>query len=665
MLASDEALRGEPMKKSSGITRRQILGAAAVTAGASLVGGARVVSAAISPAMTTAHPLLQYPVVNAVKGAASREKITWKLQPFPMTQVRLRPGPIQDMFEVNRKYVASLPNDRLLHSFRLTAGLQSSAEPLGGWEAPDIELRGHLAGGHYLSACALTYAACGDEDLKRKADLLVGELSRCQEAYGGGYLSAFPTEWFDRLKSGTKVWAPFYTIHKIMAGHLDMYSYCGNEQALATVENMAGWVENYLKPVDDAQWAHMQLTEHGGMNETLFNLYAVTGKEKYLALARRFDHKKFFDPLAEQRDELNGLHTNTNIPKVIGAARGYELTGDARYHTIADYFWREVVGQRSYATGGTSNGEGWQEAGHLENQLGNAAEECCCSYNMMKLSRHLFGWTGNAAQMDYYERLLFNVRMGTQDKDGMLMYYVPLSPRSWKTFGTHFNAMWCCTGSGIEEYAKTNDTIYFHDTNGIYVNLFIASEVSWPEKGLKLVQDTAFPEEEATTLTVEAKKPVMMSVHIRVPYWATRGFGVKVNGVPQTIAAAPGTYAAITREWKNGDKIHVAMPMRLHEAPLLGGPNLRAAMYGPLVLAGRFGNEGLTHNMIYGPSGPRVRPGASPEVRSAGKVGLDWVEPAPSGKLAFQLAGQTEKTQLRPLYQILDERYAVYWKVNS
>jgi hypothetical protein len=182
---------------------------------------------------------------------------------------------------------------------------------------------------------------------------------------------------------------------------------------------------------------------------------------------------------------------------------------------------------------------------------------------------------------------------------------------------------------------------------------------------LKLQQDTAFPEEEATTLTVQAKKPVMMSVHIRVPYWATRGFAVKVNGVAQTIPATPSSYVAITREWKNGDKIHVAMPMHLHEAPLLGAPNLRAAMYGPLVLAGRFGNEGLTHNMIYGPSGPRLRPGPSPEVRSNGKAGLDWVEPAPSGKLAFRLAGQTEATQLKPLYQILDERYAVYWKVNS
>jgi DUF1680 family protein len=556
-----------------------------------------------------------------------------------MTQVRLRPGIFQNMQEINRRYLASIPNDRLLHSFRATAGLQSSADPLGGWEAPDVELRGHLAGGHYLSASAFMYASTGDEDVKRKADEIVNELARCQEGNGNGYLSAFPTEFFDRLKGGTRVWAPFYTIHKIMAGHLDMFTLCDNDQALKNAENMAGWVENYLRPVGDDQWARMQLTEHGGMNETLFNLYSVTGKEKYLALARRFDHKKFFDPLAERRDELKGLHTNTNIPKVIGAARGYELTGDDRYHTIADYFWHEVVGQRSYATGGTSNGEGWYfDAGDMSKQLGTSAEECCCSYNMMKLSRHLFGWTGDAKYMDYYERLLFNVRLGTQDPNGMLMYYVSLAPRGWKTFGNAYDAMWCCTGSGIEEYSKLNDTIYFHDAGSIYVNQFIASEVNWTEKGFKLTQETSFPESDATTLTLQTKNPTQLALHVRMPYWATRGVHVKVNGGAQSASATPGTYLTINRVWKTGDKVEVSMPMSLHAAPLLGAPTLQAAMYGPLVLGGRFGNDALTREMIYGQLGPRMRPGVPPEVQSSGKS-LDWVEPAPNGRLSFRLTG--------------------------
>jgi DUF1680 family protein len=648
------------------VSRRKILKAGVAAAGAALVPG-RWVSALTSLGSQPDTDYLQDPVVDALRGAASREKISWKVEPFPMAQVRLRPGIFQNMQEINRRYLAMLPNDRLLYSFRVTAGLQSSADPLGGWEAPDVELRGHLSGGHYLSASALMYASTGDEDVKKKADALVTELARCQEANGNGYLSAFPTELFDRLKAGTThVWAPFYTIHKIMAGHLDMYLYCGNEQALRNVENMAGWVENHLQPVGDDQWAHMQLVEHGGMNETLFNLYAVTGKEKYLALARRFDHKKFFDPLSERRDELKGLHTNTNIPKVIGAARGYELTGDDRYHTIADYFWHEVVGQRSYATGGTSNGEGWySDAGDLSKQLGVSAEECCCSYNMMKLTRHLFGLSADTNYMDYYERLLFNVRLGTQDPDGMLMYYVSLAPRGWKTFGNPYDSMWCCTGSGIEEYSKLTDSIYFHGNGFLYVNQFISSELSRPQQAFKLVQETSFPEQEGTTLTFQTMNPVQLPLAVRVPYWATRGVHVKVNGATQTVTATPGSYLKLNRTWKNGDKVEISMPMTLHAAPLLGAPDLQAAMYGPLVLAGRFGNEGLTRQMIYGPSAARMRPGGpSPEVKSGGK-GVDWVEPAPNGKLSFRLAGQTENTALVPLYQILDERYAAYWKVNS
>ena len=254
-----------------------------------------------------------------------------------------------------------------------------------------------------LSACALLHAATGDDAIKQKGNVLVAELAKCQEKLNqDGYLSAYPTSFYDRLKEGQRVWAPFYTYHKILAGHMDMYTLCENEQALATAGKMAGWVDKYLNPISDEQWAKMQMVEHGGMNESLFNLYALTGKEQYLKLARRFDHKKFFDPLAEHMDELKGLHANTNIPKVIGAARGYELTGDRRYHDIADYFWHQVVSERTYSTGGTSNGEHWQtDPGKFADQLGPDAEECCCGYNMLKLTRHLFGWTGEPATMDY------------------------------------------------------------------------------------------------------------------------------------------------------------------------------------------------------------------------------------------------------------------------
>ena len=593
-----------------------------------------------------------------------REKIAWKVQPFPMTQVKLRSGPLKDAMEINRKYLMEVPNDRLLHMFRVTAGLPSTAEPLGGWEAPDCELRGHFAGGHYLSACALMYSSSQDEELRAKGNALVVELAKCQQP--NGYLGAYPTEFYDRLKSHKKVWAPYYTYHKIMAGHLDMYVHCGNEQALHTTERMADWANDWIMPLSDDELARVQKVEFGGMTEVLYNLYAINGQEKYATLARRFGKKAFFDPLAAREDHLAGLHANTHIPQVIGAARGYELTGDERYHTISDYFWHQVVDQHTYCTGGTSDGEGWQAPGKLAKQLGPAAEECCCSYNMMKLSRHVYGWTVDPRVMDYYERLVFNVRLGTQDKNGMLMYYVPLKPGMWKTFGTEYGAFWCCTGTGVEEYAKSNDSIYFHDADSVYVNLFIASEVNWPQKGLTLVQETSFPKEEGTTLTIRAHKPTQLAIKIRIPYWATQGVTIKVNGETQNIATTPSTYAELKRKWKEGDKIEVAFPMGIHTAPLPDDSTLQAAMYGPLVLAAEMGREGLTEKMIYGDSGPddeHQKPIAMPEVAAA-NGSSNWVERVPGEDLRFRTVGQPESTNLKPLYEIMDERYSVYLKVN-
>ena len=647
------------MKKSHRVTRRKLLKNLAVAAGASMVPSKLFGSSRWIPTPSRVDEILL---------PGKSEAVPLKVQPFPMTQVRLRAGVFHDAMNLDRRYLHSLPNDRLLYSFRVTAGLPTSAEPFGGWEEPKSELRGHFHGGHYLSACALSYSSTGDEELKSKANALVEELAKCQKAINqDGYLGAYPTEFYDRLREYKKVWAPFYTYHKIMAGHLDMYMHCGNEQALATTEAMAGWVEKYLKPIGDEQWARMQMVEHGGMNEVLFNLYAVTKKEQYLALARRFDHNRFFDPLAEHRDELKGLHANTNIPKVTGAARGYELTGDKRYHEIADFFWRAVTSRRIYCTGGTSEDEHWRtEPGKLSTELGATAEECCCGYNMLKLTRHIFGWTGDAQAMDYYERTLFNSRLGTQDRDGMLMYFLSMQPGLWKTFGTPHNSFWCCTGTGVEEYAKSGDTIYFHDGQGIYVNLFIASEVEWPGKKLKLMQETNFPEEQGTTLTVKAENPVKMPMRIRAPYWVGKGFAVKINGKPQSISSNPGSYALLDREWKDGDKVDVNLPMSLHVAPVPDDSTWQAMMYGPLVLAGRLGTEGLTKEMMYGNEGPgRKKTIPVPEIKGAAKDPTAWVEAVSGKPLTFRTAGQPTNFELIPLYKLFGERYTVYWKVSS
>jgi DUF1680 family protein len=508
------------------------------------------------------------------------------------------------------------------------------------------------------------YSSTQDEGLRTKANELVAELAKCQKP--DGYLGAYSEAFYDRLRNHEKVWAPYYTYHKIMAGHLDMYVHCGNEQALHTTERMADWAYDWIMPLSDEQLQRIYRVEYGGMTEVLYNLYAINGQEKYMILARRFGKKAFFDPLAAREDHLAGLHANTHIPQVIGAARGYELTGDDRYHTIADYFWHEVVDEHTYCTGGTSDGEGWQAPGKLAHQLGPAAQECCCSYNMMKLSRHVYGWSADPKVMDYYERLLFNVRMGTQDENGMLMYYVPLKPGMWKTFGTEFGAFWCCTGTGVEEYSKTNDSIYFHDAESIYVNLFVGSEVDWPQKGLTLVQDTNFPQEEGTTITIHAKKPTKLAVKVRIPYWATQGVSIKVNGRVQHIPAAPSSYAVIRRSWKEGDKIEVSLPMSLHTAPIPDDGTLQAAMYGPLVLAAQMGKDGLTKEKIYGDSGPdeRRKDIPMPEVAVAGGS-APWVERIPGEGLKFQTIGESGKLSLVPLYQVMNERYSVYLKVNQ
>ena len=602
---------------------------------------------------------------GASSNQANLETIPVEAVPFPMTNVRLGPGAFRAAAEANRRYLKSLPPDRLLHTFRLTAGLPSSAEPLGDWEKPDCELRGHFAGGHYLSACALAFASSNDEQLKSNGDLMVAELAKCQAKHKNGYLSAFPQELFDRLRDGVNVWAPFYTVHKVMAGHLDMYTLAGNEQALDTVEKMAQWVRSWTDPLSEQQMQRVLLVEYGGMGEVLGNLYAVTGKREYLNLARRFDKKWFFDPLASRHDELKGLHVNTHIPQVISAARLYELTGDRRYWNIADYFWNEVTSERSYCTGGTSNFETWRtEPGVLSTQLSPHTTEDCCAYNMMKLTRHLFGWSPQARYMDYYERTLFSHRMGTIDPEtGTTVYYLPLGNGYSKIYAKPFDSFWCCNGTAAEEFAKLTDTIYFHDDNSIFINLYIASELNWPEKGVHLTQQTSFPGEQGTTVIISAAKPVDINLNFRVPYWAKTG-DVKVNGQTVPAFTEPGSYVVLRGPWKHGDRIELHLPLRLHAAPMPDKENLQAVMYGPLVMVARFEEE--PREKWYRQFTADEKQQATPTLQFKGKLGdpSSWLEPS-GNKLTFRTIGQTRTATFVPLSTIVHERYAVYHEVKE
>jgi len=578
-----------------------------------------------------------------------------KVRPFHLNRITLRSGALKQLTELNRRYLHFLDADRLLHMFRVTAGLASKAEPLGGWERPANELRGHFLG-HYLSACALMYASERDEELKKKAAGIVAELARCQQALGNGYLSAFPTEFFDRLKAGKKVWAPWYTLHKIMAGLLDLYSYCGNQQALEVLKGMARWTKSWADALTEEDLERVLRVEFGGMNDVLYNLYAATGEAAWLNLAHRFDHRRLFDPLAERRDELKGLHVNTQIPKIIGAARRYELTGETRYRTIAEYFWRQVTSMRSYSTGGASNFEGWRsDPGKLAGELSANTQECCCTYNMLKLTRHLFAWTADPQCADYYERALFNGILGTMNPEtGMTMYYVPLASGFAKVFGGPLDAFWCCTGTGVESFSKLGGSIYFHNGRALYVNLFLASELDWPEKGLHLVQDTNFPEQAGTSLVFKTSRPVPLALHLRIPYWVTHGGSVKLNGRPLEAFASPGSFLALNRTWRNGDKLEVTLPMSLHVHPMPDDDTLQAIMYGPLVLVGELGA---------GPPDPKT-PAPAPGFQASSPDPSAWIKPLTGRPLTFRTTAQAQDVTLVPFYRLFNQRYAVYWRIT-
>jgi DUF1680 family protein len=597
-----------------------------------------------------------------------------KLVPFPMSQVRLLDGAFKAQAEINQRYLDSLTTDRLLHSFRLTSGITSTATPYGGWEKPDCTLRGHFSGGHYLSAVALAYASADNETLRRKGDTMVAELARCQKANGNGYLSAYAEDQFELLASGVteypRVWAPFYTCHKIMAGMLDMYAHTGNEDALAVAEGMAGWIRGYFQQIGNERRLFMLRTEYGGMNEVLANLYRITDKQQYLDTARLFEQPMFLDPLAQHRDELRGLHANTHVPKAIGAARMFELTGDTRYREIAQYFLEEVLTERCYAIGNTSVGESWHsDPGNLKGSFTYNNAECCVAYNLMKLERHAFAWTRDARWMDAYERQMWNCRLGTQNAQGLKQYYFPMAPGYWRHFHSAENSFWCCTGTGAEEFAKFNDTIYFSDMSptgdSIWVNQFISSEADpLVLGGIGLRQETSFPTEQGTTLHVKVAAPQRRTINIRIPSWVAAGGSVSINGRELESFAQSGSYLSLTRQWRDGDKIEVKLPMQLTTEPLLGDSSLRAALYGPLVLAADLGpgpKDGPLKIGGYDPAPKASDWGPAAEAPSApASDAAQWIEVTSAKNLAFKSIAK-DAPAIKPLFSITDEKYAVYW----
>lgn len=602
--------------------------------------------------------------------APASPKGVCQVQPFNLTEVRLLDGPFRDAMLRDKQYLLDLEADRLLHMFRVTAGLPSSAEPYGGWEAPAGELRGHSLG-HYLSACSLMFASTGDAQLKERVDDMVAELAKCQEAmpkqgYNQGFLSAYPESFFDRVDACKPVWAPYYTLHKILAGLLDAHDHCGNQQALEVVVKAAGWLRLRIARLSREQQQKALNNEHGGINEAFANLYAITGNPEHLELAMAFNHEIIFEPLARGEDRLDGLHANTQVPKIIGAAREYELTGEKRFHDVAKFFWERVALHRSYCIGGHSDREHFHPMEESSKHLSPATAETCNTYNMLKLTRHIFAWEPSAQAMDFYERALFNHILASQDpKTGMPFYFASLKPGHFKCYSTPTDSFWCCTGTGMENHARYGDAIYFHGDDSLYVNLFMASELTWKEKGVVLRQETAFPESDTMRLALKCAEPVELSLKIRRPAWAS-AFTVLVNGKVAETPPHAGAYVEIRRTWKTGDTVEVRMPMALRTEALPDDPKVVAVLYGPIVLAGELGTAGLENISPYVNKQLDLERHPIPEIPTLvcepDKL-LAHIEPVPGQSLTFRTKGigRPDDVTLIPYYRLHHQRLAIYW----
>ncbi len=600
------------------------------------------------------------------------DKVPIKALSFDLKDVKLLESPFLANQKTEVKWLLSLNNNRLLHTFRLNAGLPSKAKPLGGWEEPTVELRGHSTG-HVLSGLALMYASTGEQIFKLKGDSLVTELMKIQNALDqNGYLSAFPQYFINRAIYEGKVWAPWYTLHKIYAGLLDMYLYCDNQMAFEMVKKMGNWAYQKLSVLNQSQLDYMLKTEFGGMSEVMYNLYSLTGDEKYLKTAGMFYHRVQLDPLAIQNDVLPKRHANTYIPKIIGEARAYEFTGLDQQKNIAEFFWNTVIQHHTYATGGNSDNEYFFAPDSLSKHISHRTTETCNTYNMLKLTDHLFSWTADAKYADYYERALYNHILGSQDPEtGMVCYFMPLKSGTFKVYSTENDSYWCCVGTGFENHAKYGEAIYFHNDKDLFVNLFIPSEVTWREKGIQLRQETWYPEKESSKLTILTTNGEKYALQIRFPAWATSGMKVKVNGSNQIVKNLPGSYIQLERKWRKGDVIELTIPMSLRLVPVNDNPNVAAIAYGPVILAGAMGNEGMTKLAPFAEDQDDLAKNPIPEniktiLNTGGKRISDIVKQVPGkSPLTFEVKDALqEKVTLLPYYQIHRERYVVYWKLK-
>ncbi|MGH8320147.1 MAG: beta-L-arabinofuranosidase domain-containing protein [Steroidobacteraceae bacterium] len=607
---------------------------------------------------------------------------------FDLADVTLLPGPFRDNMARDLEYLLSFDCDRLLAPFQQIAELPTRAPSLGGWESQG--LASHYCG-HYLSATAMMYSHTRERRLAEKIDYLLPRLAACQEANGRddpdfrGYLTGIPDSKaaFKQALAGhldlgkrraalysfslNGMWSPWYTVHKIMAGLRDVYLYLGRGQARDILVGMTAWAAQYPQRLSVAQMQTMLVSEQGGMNEVLADVYAITGEESYRNLAAQFNLAAQLAPLMRHQDILNGVHSNQYIPRVIGIARQYELTGSEDYRVGAEFFWRNVTRHRSYVFGGNSNREDFYPIGDTWRELSFASAETCCTYNILKLTNHYFCWNPDMEAADFYERALVNHILGSQDPaTGMMTYYISMQPGHFKTFSTPWNSCWCCDGTGMENHAKYSRGIYYRDADTLWVNLYLASELHWHDKGITIRQHTRFPESNSVRMEIACARPVRATLKLRHPYWSTPAMAVRLNGRPLA-AGKPGTYLDIARRWHDGDVLDIELRTPLRIERLAHHPSKLAILAGPTVLAAVLGDAQMSPPVPYAedPSqfGKLPDPVTIPALEIRGRPVDEWVKPDPAQSLVWhtQGAGRPSDVKLVPFHRVAHERYVVYF----
>lgn len=596
---------------------------------------------------------------------------------FPLGDVKLLDSPFKKAMDLNVNTLLAYDVDRLLAPYLKEAGVTPKGEDFPNWAGLD----GHV-GGHYLTALAIHYAATGDERLKERMEYMLSQLAMCAAARNDGYIGGVPGGdilWEEIGKGNTgkiwEYWVPWYNVHKMYAGLRDAWVYTGSKVGLNLFLNFCDWGADLVSKLSDEQMEQMLGNEFGGMNEVFADAYAITGNTKYLDAAKRFTHHALYDDLNKGIDNLDNLHANTQVPKVVGYQRVSEVSGDEEYHKTADFFWDTVVNNRSLSIGGNSRREHFASAADAKSYVDDReGPESCNTNNMLKLTEGLFRMSPDAKYADFYERALYNHILSTQHPEhGGYVYFTSARPGHYRVYSQPNSAMWCCVGTGMENHGKYGQFIYTHSSDSLWVNLFIPSELDWKAKGVKLTQNNNFPNEESTAIKISLAEPSSFTLNLRHPGWCADPV-VKINGERIKVKSKPSSYISLSREWKDGDMVEMDLPMQMRIEELNYLPSYVSIMRGPIVLGARLETDVPMPGLVAGDhrwghiaGGPLVSVFETPLLIGKRQDILKKLNSLKPEKVGFTFktkglfVNDGSEVVLEPFHDIHDSRYMLYW----